>query len=403
MLGAIVIGAVLVGGIFVGNASAKEYLVGLMCDRTGPTNSIGPALCDGFFDYMNLHNKGNELGAGNSIRVMEIDHAYNVPRGIEAYERFKSEGVVSIGIYGTPHTAALAPKLHEDKNLGTTPGFGSAAAANGEKFPYLFPVAASYWSQAGGSMKFIMDNWKGPGKPKVAFFYGDNPAGREAIPVLDEIAEMEGVELRHYAVPPPYIDLRPQVIDITRRFKADWVIAHLFGRAPALAMKDFRRMGHPLDRVIAHVWTAAESDIRVAGWDVAEGLYNVQFAHVGTDHPLLDRIRAMYRAEGKAEPESFATSVYYNRGVMIAAMHAEAIRRAIKDHGQNITTVDVKNAMERIQGFDLDGFMPALNMTPKDHEGGGYVRMFQVHNGTYRPASEWYRGYRDVIAKRVWE
>ena len=398
---AVFVGALLVGGLFVGQASAREYLVGLMCDRTGATNSIGPALCDGFFDYMKLHNTNKELGAGHSIRVMEIDHAYNVPRGVEAYERFKSEGVVSIGIYGTPHTAALAPKLHEDKILGTTPGFGSAASANGEKFPFLFPVAASYWSQAAGAMQFVMDKSSGS-KPKVAYIYGDNPAGREPIEVMETIAKIEGVELRTYAVPPPYIDLRPQVIDITRRYKADWIVAHLFGRAPALGMKEFRRMGHPLDHMIGLVWTAAESDIRVAGWDTAEGLYNVQFAHVGSQHPLLDRIRAMYKAEGKDEPESFATSVYYNRGVMIAAMHAEAIRRAIQNKGQNITTVDVKDAMERIQGFDLGGFMPALDMSPRDHEGGGFVRMFQVRGGTYEPATDWYRAYRDVVAKLVW-
>jgi branched-chain amino acid transport system substrate-binding protein len=402
MLGIVLIGALLTGGMFLGNASAKEYLVGLMTDRTGPTNSIGPALGDGFFDYMKLFNKKDGLGKGNAIRVMEIDHAYNVPRGVEAYERFKSEGAVTIALYGTPHTAALTPRLTEDKILGTSPGFGTAAGANGDKYPYLFPAAASYWSQGTGAMKFLLDNWQGKGKPKVAYIYGDNPSGREPIAVLKDVAELEGLELRTYAVPPPYIDLRPQVIDITRRYKADWVIAHLFGRAPALAMKEFRRMGVLLTQMIGLVWTAAESDIRVAGWDVAEGLYNVQFAHVGsTGHPLLDEIRAMYKAEGKGEPESMSTSVYYNRGLATAALHAEAIRAAIAQFGPNITTDQAKIAMEHIQDFSLDGFLSPINMTPHNHEGGGAVRIFQVHDGGYRPVTEWFRGYPEVIAKRL--
>jgi branched-chain amino acid transport system substrate-binding protein len=247
-----------------------------------------------------------------------------------------------------------------------------------------------------------MENWKGPGKPKVAYIFGDNPAGREPLAVMEDIAALEGVELRTYAVPPPYIEMRPQVIDITRRFKADWIVSHLFGRAPGISLKEFHRMGTPLTRVVGLVWSAAESDIRVAGWDTAEGYYNVQFAFVGsTGHPLLDDVRALYKSEGKPPPEAMSTSVYYNRGLAAAALHAEAIRTAIAAKGINITSVDVKNAMERIKDFSLDDFMAPINMAPDNHEGGGFVRIFQVHDGGYRPITGWYQGYRDVVLKRL--
>ena len=58
---------------------------------------------------------------------------------MEAHERFKKEGAVLEGIYGTPQTAALTKKLEEDKILGTSPGFGTAAAADGKRYPYMFP------------------------------------------------------------------------------------------------------------------------------------------------------------------------------------------------------------------------------------------------------------------------
>ena len=54
---------------------------------------------------------------------------------MEAHERFKKEGAVLEGIYGTPQTAALNKKLEEDKILGTSPGFGTSAAADGKRFP----------------------------------------------------------------------------------------------------------------------------------------------------------------------------------------------------------------------------------------------------------------------------
>ena len=271
---------------FSTSVHAKEFMIGLMTDRSGPTKNVGNSLGDGFHAYVALFNKQNNI-PGHKVTVMEIDHGYNVPRGVEAYERFKAEGVVSISLFGTPHTVALTPRLAEDRLLGTSPGFGSAAGANGERFPYMFPAAASYWSQAATGMKFIMDNWKESRPPKIAYLYYDNPAGREPFPILDDLEKMLDIELSRFAVPPPGIEMRPQILDISRRFRADWVLMHLFGRAPGVALKEFTRMGFPRDRMIGMVWAGGESDVVVAGWKQSEGYYTIQFAHVGSSRKNL--------------------------------------------------------------------------------------------------------------------
>ena len=103
-------------------------MLGLQCDRTGPTQNIGPFLCPGYHDYVALVNSKGGLN-GAKLRVVEIDHEYKVPPAIEAYERHKKEGAVLIGLYGTPQTQALTQRLTEDKIAGTSPGFGTAAAA----------------------------------------------------------------------------------------------------------------------------------------------------------------------------------------------------------------------------------------------------------------------------------
>jgi ABC-type branched-subunit amino acid transport system substrate-binding protein len=82
------------------------------------------------------------------------------------------------GVYGTPQTAALNKKLEEDKILGTSPGFGSAAAADGKRYPYTFPIAASYWSQAGAAVAFVKEKLARLKGKKIAFIFYDNPAGR---------------------------------------------------------------------------------------------------------------------------------------------------------------------------------------------------------------------------------
>ena len=66
------------------------------------------------------------------------------------------------------------------------------------------------------------------------------------------------------------------------------MIAHLFGRSPSVAIKEFKRVGYPLSKVVGLVWASSEADIEAAGgWAVAEGYHTMQFAGVGDDYPVL--------------------------------------------------------------------------------------------------------------------
>ena len=383
------------------SANAAEIVIGMQCDRTGPTQTVGTFLCPGYHDYVNLVNSRGGI-EGHTIRVMEIDHEYKVPAGVEAYALHKKEGAVLISLYGTPHTQALTQKLTEDKTPGTSPGFGTAAAANGENFPYIFPIAASYWSQAAAGLEYVRTQVGGDLKgKKIAYIYYDNPAGREPLPVLHKLRDRLGYELREFAVPPPGIEMSAQVLDITRRYRADFVLAHLFGRAPSVSMKEFKRAGYPLEKVLGFVWGGGEADIAAAGgFDRVEGYSAMQFAGVGSDYPVLDEIREMYKAQGKDAPKEMESTVYYNRGVFAAAIHLKAIENAVKakDSG-DITGEDVKNGMEQIKGFTLGGLVPPMEINGFDHEGGGWVRIFQVQGSQFVPTTDWFQGYRDTVVE----
>lgn len=386
-------------------AAAKEYLIGLACDRTGPTSTVGKIMCGGFHDYVMWHNAKNKL-PGHTVKVTEIDHGYNVPRGVEAYQRLKDAGALTIGLYGTPIIAALTKQVHEDHISSSVPG-GAAFAADGERWPYLFPAAASYWSQSSAAMQFITDSWKGdPKKLKVAYLFYDNPAGREPLSVIHDIRDRVGFELREFAVPPPGIEMRPQVLDIARRYRADWVLIHVFGRATAVALKEFSRVGFPMEHMIGMVWAGAESDLDVVGWENAQGYNTLQMAHVGSsranpNHPILKDIVEIYKARGDEPPSIMDASVFYNRGIMWGAFHTAGIVNAVNEWGADIDSVQTRKGLEMIREMSLDDFMPPLTITTKDHEGGGYVRVFQVHEHGYRPVSKWIHGYRDIVLKHV--
>src|SRR5205823_13457441 len=159
---------------------------------------------------------------GYKINYNELDNEYKVPPAVEEYQRQKGEGAVSFMIYGTPQAQALNQKLQEDKIPGTSPGFGIAASADGKRFPYLFPVAATYWSQGAAAIQFAKEKLGGTldGKKIASVFY-DNPAGREPLPVIEDLQKLEKFELRTFAVPPPGVEMGAQVLDIAQRYRPD--------------------------------------------------------------------------------------------------------------------------------------------------------------------------------------
>jgi branched-chain amino acid transport system substrate-binding protein len=73
----------------------------------------------------------------------------------------------------------------------------------------------------------------------------------------------------------------------------------------------------------------------------------------------------------------------------------EAARIALDKHGYPLDGPKMKEALESLRG-DIAGMM-TLRMSPQDHEGGGFVRIYQVKGSGWEPVTEWYNAYRDVI------
>src|SRR5258708_9786542 len=95
-----------------------------------------------------------------------------------------------------------------------------------------------------------------------------------------------------------------QVLDITQRYRPDFVIDHLFGRSPSVAIKEFKRAGFPLSKVMGLVWASTEADILASGsWAVAEGYHTMSFAGVGDDYPVRQESKTMDKAQGKDAPK----------------------------------------------------------------------------------------------------
>ena len=321
-------------------------MIGVLCDQT--TKIIGVNICPGYQDYINLVNSRGGV-EGYKIKGDEIDIEYKVPPAVEAYQRQKAEGAVSIMLYGTPQTQALTQKLNEDKDArARRQASAPQLRANGARYPYLFPIAATYWAQGAAAIKFVKEKLGGTleGK-KIAYLFYDNPGGHEPLALFEELQKLEKFELKTFAVPPPGVEMGAQILDITQRFRPDFVITHLFGRSPSVSIKELKRNGYPLSKVVGFVWGSAEADVEAAGgWSVAEGYHTIQFAGVGDDYPVRNDIVEMSRPKASSRRRTCKT-VYYNRGLLTAALHVEAIRNAIKaTGGRPPTGEDVKKGTE---------------------------------------------------------
>jgi branched-chain amino acid transport system substrate-binding protein len=396
--------AVTTGLISSRSAAADDIVIGVMCDRTGPTQGNGVIMCGAAQDYFDLVNSKGGV-EGYKFRPVEVDAEYKVPLGIEAYERWKREGAVSIMLYGTNHVQSLQQRMAEDKLPGTSPGFGTATSSDGARYPYLFPIAATFYSQAAAGVKFAGEKIGGLKGKKIAFLFFDNPTGREPTAMLEALAKSEGFELKTFSVPPPGIEMSAQVLDITQRFKPDFLITNLFGRAASVGVKALGRAGYSLDKAVALAWGATDADLEGAGgMSVGEGYYAMMFHGVGSAYSILQDVRDMYESEGKALPKAFGT-VLYNRWLFHAAIQVEAARLAAQSRrGAKITSEDMRRGFESISGASLakiGGMAPPLRITAADHEGGGWIQIYQIRGGQYVKATEYFTAYADVKAQVI--
>lgn len=379
--------------------SGEAIKVGFMYDGTGPIRQLGIPYKTGFEDYVKLVNSRGGID-GHLIEISLCEHGYEVPRGVQCYERHKAEGMPITFTLSTPLSAALVDRCNADKIVCSTPGFGPSETMNGEKYPYIFPQAAGWWSQVAGAVQFVLEQWQrgdNEGRPKVAYLYTDNPAGREPLEALKAIVQREGITYQPFAFPLGSVDLTVQVSDIAQRFRADWTIVHATGASGSAAIKAFRQMGYPMDRVV-WLYLLGEDEVTGAGgWQVAEGVYLSSWSATGIDQPILEEIRRMYQEQGGSPSREMETSTtWYLRGVAVAAIWAEGLRKALENDGWPLTGEKVKRGMESVRG-ELALGVVRLEMSPRDHEGGGFVTVYQAKDGKWVQAKDWFRAYRDII------
>ena len=348
-------------------------------------------------DYLTLLNEEGGI-KGHRFEVFVRDHGNEPQRGIELYTRARDEGAVYFMFLSTPVANALIPRVLQDRMVLGTPLHGRGDAIVGEVFPYVFPMMATYWSQATRLLQYIDDAQGGLKGKKIAFVHIDSPFGRDPIPLMQKLAAQKSFELRTFAYPSPGNEQSAAWSDV-RRYRPDFVFIWGAGNSQIVSVREAVRNGIDPAKILSVVWLA-ETDMKNLGESTAIGIKRAEVVPSGRDHPILQRIlqKVVTAGKGVGDP-AVVGNTYYNMGVADMLITTEAVRLALDKFGPPLTGDKLKAGFEMIRNFDAEGFLPPVTITEQDHQGGGYARVSQWDGKAWVPVSDWAASYQDL----VWE
>jgi branched-chain amino acid transport system substrate-binding protein len=376
-------------------AAGGEQFLPVLSIREGAARSVQIPLANGFIDYVTFLNERD--GGINGVTLVwdECETVYDVPRGIECYERLKGKGPTGAAAFllaNTPLVYALTERATHDRIPLLALGGGRADASDGRVFPYVFNAPINVWSQNTAKIRFIgqraggMEQLKGL---KIVHVYHDSDYGRETLPILDTQAAQYGFAVQHLAVKPPGLDQKATWLRV-KVAQPDWVILRSTGGVmTATALKEAAQVGVPRDKIVGNVSTCSEQDMVQAG-QAARNFICASFYAMGTNFPLIQDILKYIYARGKgAGPESDVGTGFWNRGVQRGLLTAEALRTAMREFGhQPLTGMQVQWGFEHLtltvaslKELGAEGLFPPLTLSCRDHEGSGGVK-FQQWDGT---------------------
>jgi branched-chain amino acid transport system substrate-binding protein len=294
----------------------------------------------------------------------------------------------------------MVNRVLDDKVVMITALHGRGDASAGETFTHIFPMMATYWSQAAILAEYIEKHGGGLKGKKIAHVYIDSPFGREPLPVLEELAERKGFTLKAFPYASPGNEQSATWTDV-RRYRPDYVFIWGAGGGQAVSIREAVRNGISPEKILSVVWLA-ETDMETVGANMAKGVKRYEAVATGTDTPILQNIMKTVIEPGKGvgDKENVGTT-YYNVGVATMAVAVEAARLALDKFGAPLTGDKLKQGFEMIKDYNAQGLMPPVSFSEKDHQGGGYGRVSQWTGSEWKPVTDWYNAYQDIVWEEI--
>lgn len=399
---ALLSGAVALSSLQAVQAQAQqEQFFPLQSYRVGPYAAGGTGFFGGFIDYLNLVNTRDGGVGGVKLTWEEGETQYEVERGVEVYERFKTRpGIATWNPLSVGIAYALIDRVTADKVPLLTINHGRTDTTDGRVFKYIFPLLVNPYSETSGIVNYIGTKVGGNDKlkgKKIVVLYHGSPYGKETIPIYELLAKQYGFTLQQIEVPHPGNEQQSQWLAV-RRAKPDYVVLRGWGVMNPVALKTAQKTGFPADHIVGNIWSNSEEDVIPAG-DAAKGYVAITSVAPGTQYPVLqDIVKTVYNAgKGNLQDRKRIGSVYHNLGVLNGILNVEAIRIAQAKFGKRTLTGDeVRWGLENLKidgaraaALGAKGLFHSINVTWDNHEGDGRVAFQQWDGSKWNVVSDW--------------
>lgn len=377
---------------------ADEQYFPLQSFRVGPYAAPGSGFFGGFIDYMNLINTRDGGVNGVKLTWSEGETEYEVEKGVEVYQRLKSNpGVAAWNPLSVGIAYAMLDGITEDRTPLITIDHGRTDTTDGRVFPYAFPLLMNPYSESSGIINYLNSKDGGLKGKKVVVLYHGSPYGKETIPIYDLLAEKFGFKVIQIEVPHPGNEQQAQWLQI-RRERPDWVVLRGWGVMNPVALTTAQRNGFPTSKIVGNVWSNSEEDVIPAG-DAAIGYTALTTQASGHDYPVLKEItEKLYDAgKGNLSDRGRIGTVYHNLGVVNGILNVEAVRIAQAKFGNRTLTGDevrwgfehLQLSPERVKELGAENLFHSINVTWDNHEGNGYVTFQQWDGKKWNVVSDW--------------
>ena len=384
-------------------AAAGEQFLPVLGVREGALRSLQIPLANGFIDYVTLLNARDGGINGVTLVWEECETVYDVPRGVECYERLKAKGptgAAAFQLVGTPLVYALIERATHDQIPLLTPGYWARGRRGWAGVSVCLHRPDQLLESEHGQDPVHRPTGRRHGRSSRA---GKSPMstttttmGRETLPILDTQAAHYGFTVQHLAVQPPGLDQKATWLRV-KVAQPDWVILRSAGVMTTTALKEAAQVGFPRDKIVGPHPTCAEQDMMPAG-EAAMGFICATWYGTGTHFPLIQEILTYVYARGKgAGPERDVGTAHWIRGMLRGLLTAEALRTAMRHFGnQPLTGAQVQWGLEHLtltaaslKELGAEGLLPPLTLSCRDHEGGGGVKFQQWDGKQWTVLTDW--------------
>ena len=234
-----------VGAVMAAAPAMAELVFPSMSYRTGPFAAGGIPFADGYADYFTLLNERDGGIGGETISVPECETAYNTEKGVECYESLKALKPLVLQPLSTGITYQLIPKSAADDIPVHSMGYGRTSAKNGKVFSHVFNYPVNYWDGASVGVNYFKDQSGGSleGK-KITLLYFNGAYGKEPIPTLTKLAEVEGFKFNAIPIDYPGQEQKSQWLQI-RRERPDYILFWGWGVMNQVAVQEAANIRSP--------------------------------------------------------------------------------------------------------------------------------------------------------------